>query len=101
VFEKVYIFQEIENELRLSFQNEVPMKVSLEGMKEFLCKFFAPLVVESVVLNFLEMEDSFLGQAYFFVGGLVHVGFVNIKRHQRRILCVVGSFAGCWRIGAT
>ena len=54
VFEKVYIFREIENELRLSFQNEVPVKVLLEEMKEFFCKFFAPLVVESVVLNFLE-----------------------------------------------
>ena len=79
MFEKLYIFREIENELRLSYQNEVPVKVSLEGVKEFFCKFFAPLVVESVVLNFLEMEDSFLGQAYFLWGGLSMLGLRILK----------------------
>lgn len=64
------------------------MKVSLEGMKEFLCKFFAPSVVESVVLNFLEMEYSFLGQAYFLWGGLSILG-LRILKDIKEEFCVL------------
>lgn len=77
LFSYGYVFREVEEELLLQYEKEGPVvmeHVSWDSFYRFLCKFFAPSVVEGTLLTFLEMKDSSLGQKYFLRGGVSMLG---------------------------
>ena len=103
LFSYGYVFREVEEELLSRYEKEGPVvmeHVSLEGLFQFLCIFFAPSVVEGICLKFLEMNSG-LCQEYFLTGWSFYVGFADVEQYHRRIwrilFQVCCNYRECWR----